>query len=69
MEEFSAMAHHFNTGGVFGISKFDTSKLACNCIVNKLLAIMTKTLLLYEPRREKTGFLHMQKQRRRSASR
>ena len=25
--------------------------------------------LLYEPRREKTGFLHMRKQRRRSASR
>ena len=24
---------------------------------------------LYEPRREKTGFLHMRKQRRRSASR
>ena len=26
-------------------------------------------LLLYEPRREKTGFLHMRKQRRKSASR
>ena len=26
-------------------------------------------LSLYEPRREKTGFLHMRKQRRRSASR
>ena len=25
--------------------------------------------LIYEPRREKTGFLHMRKQRRRSASR
>ena len=25
--------------------------------------------ILYEPRREKTGFLHMRKQRRRSASR
>ena len=50
------MAHHFNTNGVFGISKFDTSKLACNCIVNKLIAIMTKTLLFYEPGREKTVF-------------
>ena len=26
-------------------------------------------LVLYEPRRENTGFLHMRKQRRRSASR
>ena len=26
------------------------------------------SLFLYEPRREKTGFLHMRKQRRRSAS-
>ena len=26
-------------------------------------------LFIYEPRREKTGFLHMRKQRRRSASR
>ena len=29
----------------------------------------TETISSFEPRREKTGFLHMQKQRRRSASR
>ena len=28
-----------------------------------------KEMFLFEPRREKTGFLHMRKQRRRSASR
>ena len=28
-----------------------------------------KVVVLIEPRREKTGFLHMRKQRRRSASR
>ena len=33
-------------------------------IVNKAFPMNT-----YEPRREKTGFLHMRKQRRRSASR
>ena len=31
--------------------------------------IYTGVLSSYEPRREKTGFLHMRKQRRRSASR
>ena len=30
---------------------------------------LTKLLVWYEPRREKTGFLHMRKQSRRSASR
>ena len=30
--------------------------------------VFVKELTIYEPRREKTGFLHMRKQRRRSAS-
>ena len=33
------------------------------------MAIEVKNTVKYEPRHEKTGFLHMQKQRRRSASR
>ena len=35
----------------------------------KLLHKDISRIKLYEPRREKTGFLHMRKQRRRSASR
>ena len=35
----------------------------------KLRIMIIGTLNVYEPRHEKTGFLHMQKQRRRSASR
>ena len=33
------------------------------------IGFVRKTHTLIEPRREKTGFLHMRKQRRRSASR
>ena len=40
------------------------------CAVNGMNAILLLTPVLpYEPRYEKTGFLHMRKQRRRSASR
>ena len=35
----------------------------------KLLRAYVPELMLFEPRREKTGFLHMRKERRRSASR
>ena len=34
----------------------------------KMPKIVTVGILTFEPRREKTGFLHMRKQRRRSAS-
>ena len=43
--------------------------LACYC--NEVTKCLTKTTLsvrLIEPRHEKTGFLHMRKQRRRSAA-
>ena len=42
-----------------------------NKIINKVdpIYFYMHPALLYEPRHEKTGFLHMRKQRRRSASR
>ena len=40
--------------------------ISCSPIV---LLPCISSLIIYEPRREKTGFLHMRKQRRRSASR
>ena len=46
-------------------AKVEHYLLACFCSCVELLAKFEQ----YEPRCEKTGFLHMQKQRRRSASR
>ena len=53
--------------------------IVCNCDILSHLSIFLKTVrvgryefiifFIYEPRHEKTGFLHMRKQRRRSASR
>ena len=44
----------------YSVNCFNSKSDACN--------IMRKTLLLtFEPRHEKNGFLHMRKQRRRSA--
>ena len=39
-----------------------------NCKAHTLFDFVTMRLILFEPRYEKTGFLHMQKQRRRSAA-
>ena len=38
-------------------------------LVLALILVMKLNVASYEPRHEKTGFLHMRKQRRRSASR
>ena len=46
---------------------FDFEGRLCNLIVSA--TVLCLMFGLYEPRREKTGFLHMRKQRRRSASR
>ena len=46
------------------ISKPDSVAKVCD-----MNFLTEKLILLYEPRREKTGFLHMRKQRRRLASR
>ena len=56
---------HFKT-----VSNF--VKLFCTYSSSRCQVSVYRTigpLVLYEPRREKTGFLHMRKQRRRSASR
>ena len=39
------------------------------CFVVAICDLVHDVEAIYEPRREKTGFLHMRKQRRRSASR
>ena len=49
------------------ICLFDLEDRLCNLIVSA--TVLCLLFGLYEPRREKTGFLHMRKQRRRSASR
>ena len=36
---------------------------------SKYEGVVDRGSIIFEPRREKTGFLHMRKQRRRSASR
>ena len=48
----------------------DLTHQACDklCTAQKL-EVYPKIVILFEPRREKTGFLHMRKQRHRSASR
>ena len=38
-------------------------------LISKNKGLCNELILIFEPRREKTGFLHMRKQRRRSASR
>ena len=37
-------------------------------LISKNKGLCNELILIFEPRREKTGFLHMRKQRRRSAS-
>ena len=43
-----------------------TDRERCNMLI---VLLVVRFYTLFEPRHEKTGFLHMQKQRRRSASR
>ena len=38
-------------------------------LISKNKGLCNELIFIFEPRREKTGFLHMRKQRRRSASR
>ena len=54
---------HLKRQGEFSLKYYHVSSVFD---VNSFLQF---TIKLFEPRREKTGFLHMQKQRHRSASR
>ena len=48
--------------------RFSDEMAQIRCVLSDCTSSLT-SVSAFEPRREKTGFLHMQKQRRRSASR
>ena len=69
---FSCFKHHFESKGILQIPKNQRHLCRVNGIIKSegYYAVLRILLIsLNEPRREKTGFLPMRKQRRRSASR
>ena len=58
-----------NTNALYGDFCNCCFKIIIDCCLSGEISEIQNLMEIYEPRSEKTGFLHMRKQRRRSASR